>query len=125
MTASVDAPTTALGAAPAFVVRLDAFSGPLDLLLHLLREERLEIADGELGERRRAPFAGAPRSQEQGPVDLLVDREAALREAPHDRAFRGLVAVKARHVTGFRCGSSPVRRRWPRWSWAGSCPNRP
>lgn len=45
MTASVDAPTTALGAAPAFVVRLDAFSGPLDLLLHLLREERLEIAD--------------------------------------------------------------------------------
>jgi segregation and condensation protein A len=45
MTASLDAPTTALGAAPAFVVRLDAFSGPLDLLLHLLREERLEIAD--------------------------------------------------------------------------------
>jgi segregation and condensation protein A len=45
MTASIDAPTTALGAAPAFVVRLDAFSGPLDLLLHLLREERLEIAD--------------------------------------------------------------------------------
>lgn len=28
-----------------FVVELDAFSGPLDLLLHLLREEQLEIAD--------------------------------------------------------------------------------
>ncbi|MEP6572782.1 MAG: segregation/condensation protein A [Gemmatimonadota bacterium] len=39
------APTVALGADPGFVVRLDAFSGPLDLLLHLLREEQLEIAD--------------------------------------------------------------------------------
>ncbi|TDJ56006.1 MAG: segregation/condensation protein A [Gemmatimonadetes bacterium] len=28
-----------------FVVRLDGFSGPLDLLLHLLREQQLEIAD--------------------------------------------------------------------------------
>jgi segregation and condensation protein A len=39
------APTAALGAEPAFVVRLDAFSGPLDLLLHLLREEQIDIAD--------------------------------------------------------------------------------
>jgi segregation and condensation protein A len=39
------APTVALGADPAFVVQLDAFSGPLDLLLHLLREEQLDIAD--------------------------------------------------------------------------------
>jgi segregation and condensation protein A len=38
-------PTTALGADPGFVVQLDAFSGPLDLLLHLLREEQVEIAD--------------------------------------------------------------------------------
>ena len=45
MTAPVEAPTTALGGAPGFVVELDAFSGPLDLLLHLLREEQLEIAD--------------------------------------------------------------------------------
>jgi segregation and condensation protein A len=37
--------TAALGAEPAFVVRLDAFSGPLDLLLHLLREEQIDIAD--------------------------------------------------------------------------------
>jgi segregation and condensation protein A len=46
MTASpVEAPTAALGAGPGFVVELEAFSGPLDLLLHLLREEQLEIAD--------------------------------------------------------------------------------
>ena len=42
---SSSAPTTALGADPAFVVQLDAFSGPLDLLLHLLREEQIDIAD--------------------------------------------------------------------------------
>ncbi len=40
-----NAPTTALGAEPAFVVQLDAFNGPLDLLLHLLREEQIDIAD--------------------------------------------------------------------------------
>jgi segregation and condensation protein A len=39
------APTVALGADPGFVVRLDAFAGPLDLLLHLLREEQIDIAD--------------------------------------------------------------------------------
>jgi segregation and condensation protein A len=39
------APTTALGAGPGFIVELESFSGPLDLLLHLLREEQLEIAD--------------------------------------------------------------------------------
>jgi segregation and condensation protein A len=44
MTAS-EAPTTALGAGSGFVVQLDAFSGPLDLLLHLLREEQIEIAE--------------------------------------------------------------------------------
>jgi segregation and condensation protein A len=32
-------------AAAGFVVELDAFTGPLDLLLHLLREEQIEIAD--------------------------------------------------------------------------------
>ncbi len=40
-----EAPTTALGAGPGFVVQLDAFSGPLDLLLHLLREEQIEISE--------------------------------------------------------------------------------
>ena len=45
MTPSADAPTTALGATPGFVVQLEAFEGPLDLLLHLLREEQIEIAD--------------------------------------------------------------------------------
>ncbi|HYF38596.1 MAG TPA: ScpA family protein [Gemmatimonadales bacterium] len=42
---AVEAPTSALGGATGFVVELEAFSGPLDLLLHLLREEQLEIAD--------------------------------------------------------------------------------
>jgi segregation and condensation protein A len=41
----VEAPTAALGGGAAFVVELESFSGPLDLLLHLLREEQLEIAD--------------------------------------------------------------------------------
>jgi segregation and condensation protein A len=40
-----EAPTQALGAGPGFVIELEAFSGPLDLLLHLLREEQIEIAD--------------------------------------------------------------------------------
>jgi segregation and condensation protein A len=40
-----EAPTAALGAGAGFVVEFEAFSGPLDLLLHLLREEQLEIAD--------------------------------------------------------------------------------
>ena len=42
---TLEPPTAALGAEPGFVVQLDAFSGPLDLLLHLLREERIDIAD--------------------------------------------------------------------------------
>ena len=46
MTATVGATFAPLdsGAAP-FVVELDAFSGPLDLLLTLIREEQVEIAD--------------------------------------------------------------------------------
>jgi segregation and condensation protein A len=36
-----DVPAVASG----FVVELEAYSGPLDLLLHLLREEQLDIAD--------------------------------------------------------------------------------
>src|SRR5262245_56836208 len=35
----------ALAGEGGFVVRLDAFNGPLDLLLHLLREEQIDIAD--------------------------------------------------------------------------------
>lgn len=38
-------PATTLGSDNGFVVELDAFTGPLDLLLHLLREEQLDIAD--------------------------------------------------------------------------------
>src|SRR6186997_334716 len=37
--------TAALGGTHGFVVQLEQFSGPLDLLLHLLREQRIDIAD--------------------------------------------------------------------------------
>lgn len=37
--------TQSIATDAAFVVELEAFSGPLDLLLHLLREERIEISD--------------------------------------------------------------------------------
>jgi segregation and condensation protein A len=40
-----EAPSSMIATGSAFVVELEAFSGPLDLLLHLLREEQLEIAD--------------------------------------------------------------------------------
>ena len=40
-----EAPVQTLGAGAGFVIELEAFSGPLDLLLHLLREEQIEIAD--------------------------------------------------------------------------------
>jgi segregation and condensation protein A len=45
--APADPPPAAvpLGSGSGFVVELEAFSGPLDLLLHLLREEQIEIAD--------------------------------------------------------------------------------
>src|SRR5688500_19159879 len=38
-------PTSAAGASSGFVVELESFTGPLDLLLHLLREEQIDIAD--------------------------------------------------------------------------------
>jgi segregation and condensation protein A len=40
-----EVPSGFAGPSSGFVVELEAFSGPLDLLLHLLREEQLEIAD--------------------------------------------------------------------------------
>ena len=46
MTGSLTIPLTEMAEdGSAFVVELDQFTGPLDLLLHLLREERIEIAD--------------------------------------------------------------------------------
>jgi segregation and condensation protein A len=43
--AETEAAAHTLGVGPGFVIELEAFSGPLDLLLHLLREEQIEIAD--------------------------------------------------------------------------------
>lgn len=45
MTATLTAPAPADADPSSFVVELDAFSGPLDLLLSLIREEQVEIAD--------------------------------------------------------------------------------
>lgn len=46
MTAPHDAATTVPSLVlPGFVVDLDGFNGPLDLLLHLVREEQIDIAD--------------------------------------------------------------------------------
>ena len=39
------APTAIDGGENAFVIEIDAFSGPLDLLLHLIREQEIEIAE--------------------------------------------------------------------------------
>ncbi len=41
----LQAPAAPEAAASGFIVELESFSGPLDLLLHLLREEQIDIAD--------------------------------------------------------------------------------
>jgi len=40
-----ESPPDELASTLGFVIKVDAFSGPLDLLLHLLREEQIDIAD--------------------------------------------------------------------------------
>lgn len=45
MTGTITSPEGAIAGGDAFVVELEQFTGPLDLLLHLLREEQIEIAD--------------------------------------------------------------------------------
>jgi hypothetical protein len=40
-----EAPSFGISSDSAFVVELDSFTGPLDLLLHLLREEQIDISD--------------------------------------------------------------------------------
>ena len=40
-----EAPSLGIAGDTAFVVELESFTGPLDLLLHLLREEQLDISD--------------------------------------------------------------------------------
>jgi len=45
MTEETQAMAPAVPGSNGFVVRLDGFSGPLDLLLHLLREQQIDIAD--------------------------------------------------------------------------------
>jgi segregation and condensation protein A len=45
MTTSLDAAGADLDESTGFVVALDGFTGPLDLLLHLVREEQIDIGD--------------------------------------------------------------------------------
>ena len=45
MAPELEIPADVPAVASGFVVELEAYSGPLDLLLHLLREEQLDIAD--------------------------------------------------------------------------------
>lgn len=45
MAATFESPAGDLAANSGFVVALDGFNGPLDLLLHLVREEQIDIAD--------------------------------------------------------------------------------
>lgn len=45
MTAALERPAGDLAEGGEFVVALDGFTGPLDLLLHLVREEQIDIAD--------------------------------------------------------------------------------
>lgn len=45
MQSTTDAPAGELAPQGGFVVALEGFSGPLDLLLHLVREEQIDIAD--------------------------------------------------------------------------------
>src|SRR5919109_4173933 len=85
-----EAPTIALGAGPGFVVELDAYSGPLDLLLHLLREEQIEIADipiariadqflqaiGELGLNQAADYLDMASRLVRLKAQMLLPRHA-------------------------------------------------
>ena len=45
MSTTLDSPPGELGQGTGFVVALEGFIGPLDLLLHLVREEQIDIAD--------------------------------------------------------------------------------
>jgi len=91
-------PTTALGASPAFVVELEAFSGPLDLLLHLLDAGESTVREHEVVleyiSRVISSIADAPRAAERSEA-----RRRALRMLP--TALSTVVARMAR-VSGER-----------------------
>jgi segregation and condensation protein A len=88
--AEAEAPTPAFGAGLGFVVELEAFSGPLDLLLHLLREEQIEIADipiariadqfllaiGELGLNQAADYLDMASRLVRLKAQMLLPRHA-------------------------------------------------
>ena len=105
-----EAPTTALGAGSGFVVELEAFSGPLDLLLHLLREEQLEIADipfTTAGDKPRTRYATDPgrgqvrRGHPRAVVEASLGRahdHAEQRQAPDHEQGQGHHDLDHRHT---------------------------
>src|SRR6476659_8902629 len=121
-----EAPTTALGASPSFVVQLDAFSGPLDLLLHLLREEQLEIADipiariadqflqaiGELGLNQAADYLDLASRLVRLKVQMLLPRgsEEDGWEDPRAELVRRLLEYQQIREIALWMGRSAERR---------------
>jgi segregation and condensation protein A len=119
-------PTTALGAGPAFVVQLDAFSGPLDLLLHLLREEQLEIADipiariadqflqaiGELGLNQAADYLDMASRLVRLKAQMLLPRgsEEDGWEDPRAELVRRLLEYQQIREIALWMGKSAERR---------------
>jgi segregation and condensation protein A len=119
-------PTTALGAGPAFVVQLDAFSGPLDLLLHLLREEQLEIADipiariadqflqaiGELGLNQAADYLDMASRLVRLKAQMLLPRGSAEDgwEDPRAELVRRLLEYQQIREIALWMGKSAERR---------------
>jgi segregation and condensation protein A len=120
-------PTTALGAGPAFVVQLDAFSGPLDLLLHLLREEQLEIADipiariadqflqaiGELGLNQAADYLDMASRLVRLKAQMLLPRgsEEDGWEDPRAELVRRLLEYEQIKLAAARLDALPVLGR--------------
>src|SRR5919107_67508 len=123
---ALEAPTTALGAGPGFVVELEAFSGPLDLLLHLLREEQLEIADipiariadqflqaiGELGLNQAADYLDMASRLVRLKAQMLLPRgnEEDGWEDPRAELVRRLLEYQPIREIALWMGKSAERR---------------
>src|SRR3954452_8008903 len=121
-----EAPTTALGAGPGFIVELESFSGPLDLLLHLLREEQLEIADipiariadqflqaiSELGLNQAADYLDMASRLVRLKAQMLLPRNPDEDgwEDPRAELVRRLLEYKQTRETGFGLEKAADRR---------------
>jgi segregation and condensation protein A len=121
-----EAPTQTLGVGPAFVIELEAFSGPLDLLLHLLREEQIEIADipiariadqflqaiHELGLNQAADYLDMASRLVRLKVQMLLPRQSEDDgwEYPGAELVRGLLEYQQIGEVAVWLGRSAERR---------------